>query len=171
MAEKTNDVLIVGSFIITGASAEAIEAVSAFFTWDKQVLIEDLITMYDPDDDEEFAIELTPENYENRPFIGVSVVIDPKDIINLDDIDPYEWTPVEEFIKLCNRDNKYCYKDVLFTNRESKPSGEVTFSIRQYALGFFGYDDDDVDERAYYPCIEATSNSNFKPTYCKLIRY
>lgn len=126
--------------------------------------------MYDPDDDEEFAIELTPENPDNRPFIGVSVVIDPKDILNLDDIDPYEWTPVEVFIKLCNKNPVYGYKDTLFAQWGDKPSGTVSGVIERYALGFFRYDVVD-DERVYYPCIKASTDSNFKPTYCKLIEY
>lgn len=170
MTEKTNDVLIVGSFVITGDAAEAIGVVSKLFTWDKQTLIEDLATMYEPDSDEEFAIELTPEDSNGRPFIGVSVVIDPKDILNLDDIDPYEWTPVEAFIKLCNKNRVYGYKDTLFAQWGCKPSGDITGDNTRYALGFFGYDVGD-DERVYYPCIKASSNSNFKPTYCKLIRY
>lgn len=170
MAEKTNGVLIVDRFVISGASAEVIEAVSALFTWDKQSLIGDLADMYDPDDDAEFSIELVPEDHESCPFMGVIVLIDPKDILNLDDVDPYEWTPVEVFAKLCKKNRMYGYKDTLFAQWGCKPLGGITGDNHQYALGFFGYDVGD-DERVYYPCIKASSNSNFKPTYCKLIRY
>ena len=170
MVEKTNDVLIVDRFVITGASAEAIEMVSKFFIWDKQELIGNLGVMYDPDEDEEFAIELTPEDSNGRPFIGVSVVIDPKDILNLDDIDPYEWTPVEVFTKLCNKNRVYGYKDTLFAQWGNKPQGSITGDNTRYALGFFGYDLGE-EERHYRPFIKASSDKDFKPTYCKLIRY
>lgn len=170
MAEKTKGVIIVNHFVITGASAEAIEAVSALFTWDKQSLIGALADMYDPDDDAEFSIELVPEKLENCPFMGVIVLIDPKDVLNLDDVDPYKWTPVEAFIKFCNKNCMYGYKDTLFAQWGCKPSGDITGDNTRYALGFFGYDVVD-GERVYYPCIKASTDSNFKPTYCKLIRY
>ena len=180
MAEKTKSVLIVGSFVITGASAEAIEAVSKLFTWNKQILIEDLATAYDPDDNEEFAIELTPEDPGGRPSMRVIMTIDPKDILNLDDIipkttlnlddvDPYEWTPVEVFTKLCNKNHVYSFKDTLFA-QGGKPSGAITGSISGYALGYFG-DDHDEEGISFCPYIKASCDEHFKPTYCKLIKY
>lgn len=170
MIEKTNGAIIVDRFVITGDAAEAIEVVSKLFTWDKQALIESLADMYDPDDDAEFSIELVPEDPDDRPFVGVYVLIDPKDILNLDDIDPFEWTPVEVFTKLCKKNHTYGYKDTLFAQWGNKPSGGLTGDNTRYALGFFGYDVGD-DERVYYPCIKASQDSSFYPTYCKLIRY
>lgn len=170
MVENTNNVLIVDRFVITGASAEALEAASELFTWDKQTLIDYLTVMHDPDNDAEFAVELAPQNPDSRSFIGVRVVIDPKDILNLDAIDPYEWTPVEVFAKLCKKNPVYSYKDTLFDQWGGKRSGAFTGCIERYALGFFGYDHDD-ENISYCPYIKASSSKNFKPIYCKLIKY
>ena len=171
MVEKTNGVLIVGRFVISGKTAEIFETISELFTWDKLSLIESLADMYDPDyDDEVFTIEVVPEEPDDCNIAGVYVVIDPKDVINLDDLDPYEWTPVSVFTKMCNKDHVYGYKDVLFAQWGNKPSGDITGDNTRYALGFFGYDLGE-EERHYRPFIKASQDRNFKPTYCKLIRY
>lgn len=170
MVEETNGVLIVDRFVITGASAEALEAASELFTWEKETLIDYLTVMRNPDNDEEFAVELTPQDPDSRPFIGVRVVIDPKDILNLDDIDPYEWTTVEVFAKLCNKKPGYGYQDILFAQWGDKPSGHFTGCIERYALGFFEHDNDE-EGISYRPYIKASCTKNFKPTHCKLIKY
>lgn len=160
----------VDRFVISGDTAEALEAVKELFEWKSSDLINELAEKYDPDEDEPFDVCLTPEDPEETVFKCLRVRIDPKDVINVDDYHVNNWIPVEVFSKLCSRYNLYGFKDVLFADWNSPPADEITGSSNRYAVGYFS----DMDEEGVYkPVIKASVDSvlSFEPTYCKLIRY
>lgn len=156
-------------FVISGDTAEALLAAKELFEWKSSDLINGLAEMYDPDDDELFDVCLTPEDPETTSFKCLRVRIDPKDVINVDDYHVNEWIPVEIFSKLCSRYHLYGFKDVLFADWQSPPTGEITGASLRYAVGFFS----DMDEEGVYkPIIKAAvDKQSFEPTYCKLIKY
>lgn len=162
--------LTVDRFVITGNTAEALEAAEELFKWKESDLINGLAEMYDPDDDELFDVCLTPEDPEITSFKCLRVRIDPKDVLNVDDYHVNGWIPVGIFSKLCSRYHLYGFKDVLFADWNSPPANETTGSSNRYAVGYFS----DMDEDGVYkPVIKASVDSvlSFEPTYCKLIKY
>lgn len=160
----------VDRFVITGNTAEALEAVEELFKYKESDLINGLAEMYDPDDDRLFDVCLTPEEQGRTVFKCLKVQIDPKDVINVDDYHVNDWIPVGVFSKLCSKYHLYGFRDVLFANWNSPPEGEITGSSNRYAVGFFS----DMDEDGVYkPVIKASVSTelSFEPTYCKLIKY
>lgn len=169
--ENNEKIVEIGDFVIKGDTAEALNNVSKFFSWNKQDLLFTLLGLYDPDSDAKFNAILFPEESCKCPYESISVVIDPNDVSNLNDIDPYGWITVEELITFCNRYPKYSYKDALFTDLKDKPSGVLTSAIGRYALGFITHNIGEDGERYHYARVEAAEKRGFKPIYCKLIKY